>query len=123
MTINIKATNMELTPAISSYVEGKIIGLDKFIVAKDPESVLVNVEIGLNTKHHQSGKVFRAEINLHIGGKYIRTVSEKEDLYVAIDDMRDQVVREIKAFKEKKRDLSRKGGSIIKKILRGLKRK
>ena len=122
MTINIKATNTELTPAISSYVEEKVAGLDKFIVAKDPESVLANVEIGLSSKHHQSGKVFRAEINLHIGGKYIRAVSEQEDLYAAIDDMRDQVIREIKSFKEKKRDLARKGGSIIKDILRGFRR-
>lgn len=122
MIINIKATNTELTPAISSYVEEKVNGLDKFIVAKDPESVLANVEIGLSTKHHQSGKVFRSEINLHIGGKYIRAVSEQEDLYAAIDDMRDQIIREIKSFKEKKRDLARKGGSIIKDILKGFRR-
>ncbi len=114
---------MDLTPAISSYVEEKIGGLDRFIFAKDPQSVLANVEIGLNTKHHQSGKVFRAEINLHIGGKYIRAVSEKEDLYIAIDASRDQLAREIKSFKGKTRDLARRGGSVIKKILKGFKRK
>ncbi len=123
MTINIKATNTELTPAISTYVEEKILGLDKFIVADDPESVLANVEIGLSTKHHQSGKIYRAEINLHIGGKYIRAVSEQEDLYAAIDDMRDQVSREITSFKNKKRDLLRKGGAVVKDFLKGFKRK
>ncbi len=123
MTINIKATNTDLTPAISTYVEEKVLGLDKFIVADDPESVLANVEIGLSTKHHQSGKVFHAEINLHIAGKYIRAVSEQEDLYAAIDDMRDQVVREITSFKNKKRDLVRKGGAAIKDFLRGFKRR
>lgn len=123
MTINIKATNTELTPAISTYVEEKVLGLDKFIVADDPESVLANVEIGLSTKHHQSGKIYRAEINLHIGGKYIRAVSEQEDLYAAIDDMRDQVSREITSFKNKKRDLLRKGGAVVKDFLKGFKRK
>ncbi len=122
MTINIKATNTELTPAISTYVEEKVLGLDKFIVADDPESVLANVEIGLSTKHHQSGKIYRAEINLHIGGEYIRAVSEQEDLYVAIDDMRDQVLREITSFKNKKRDLFRKGGAAVKDFLKGFKR-
>ena len=123
MIINIKATNTELTPAISTYVEEKVLGLNKFIVAKDPESVLANVEIGLSTKHHQSGKVFRAEINLHIGGKYLRAVSEQEDLYTAIDDMRDQVAREINSLKNKERDLFRRGGAIIKDLLRGIKRR
>ncbi len=122
MTINIKATNTELTPAISTYVEEKVLGLDKFIVADDPESVLANVEIGLNTKHHQSGKIYRAEINLHIGGKYIRAVSEQEDLYAAIDDMRDQVSREITSFRNKKRDLFRRGGAVVKDFLKGFKR-
>lgn len=122
MTINIKATNTELTPAISTYVEEKVKGLSKFIVAEDPESVLANVEIGLSTKHHQSGKVFRAEINLHIAGKYLRAVSEQEDLYTAIDDMRDQVAREITSFKNKKRDLMRRGGATIKDFIKGIKR-
>ena len=123
MTINIKATNTELTPAISAYVEEKVLGLDKFIVAEDPESVLANVEIGLSTTHHQSGKIYRAEMNLHIGGKYIRAVSEQEDLYAAIDDMRDQVAREVTSFKKKKRDLFRKGGAAVKDFLKGFRRR
>lgn len=123
MTINIKATNTELTPAISSYVEEKVRGVEKFINAKDPSGVLANIEIGLSTKHHQSGKVFRAEINLHIDGKYLRAVSEQEDLYAAIDDMKDEIIREIKAYKDKKRDLVRKGGAIVKDLLRGIRRR
>jgi len=122
MTINIKATNTELTLAISSYVEEKVGGLDKFIVAEDPNSVLANVEIGMSTKHHNTGKIFRAEINLHMGGDYLRAVSEQEDLYAAIDDMRDQIAREITAHKNKKRDMFRRGGAVVKNLLRGLKR-
>lgn len=122
MTINIKATNTELTPAISAYVEEKVNGLEKFIITKDPDSVLANVEIGMSTKHHQSGKVFRAEINLHIGGKYMRAVSEQEDLYAAIDDMRDQIARGINEEKSKNRDMFRKGGAMVKDLLRGFKR-
>jgi len=122
MIINIKATNTELTPAISSYVEGKVKDLGKFITVKDPESVLANIEIGVNTKHHQSGKIFRSEINLHIGGEYLRAVSEQEDLYVAIDDMKNDIVREITSHNKKKRDLFRKGGAAIKNLLKGLKK-
>lgn len=123
MTINIKATNTELTPAISSYVEEKINSLDKFISVDDPSSVLANVEIGLNTKHHQSGKIYRAEINLHIAGKYIRVVSEQEDLYVAIDDAKDKVIREITNEKEKSRSLLRRGEAKVKNFLKGFKNK
>lgn len=120
MIINIKATHTGLTPAISAYVEEKVAGLGKFIVTKDPESVLANVEIGLSTKHHQSGKIYYAEINLHIGGTHLRAVSEQEDLYAAIDDMKEEIAREIIAYKNKKRDMFRKGGAAVKNFLKGL---
>ncbi|GMQ94934.1 MAG: ribosome hibernation promoting factor [Patescibacteria group bacterium] len=120
--INVKATNIELTPAISAYVEERVKALDKFIVAKDPDSVLANVEVGKVTQHHRSGDIFRAEINLHIGGEYFRAVSEKDDLYAAIDEMRDEIVREITSYKKKKRDLLRKGSAKIKKLLKGIRK-
>lgn len=118
MIINIKATNTEFTPAVTAYVEEKVMSVDKLINAEDPESVLANVEIGLSTTHHQSGKIYRAEINLHIGGQYLRAVSEQEDLYAAIDDMREQIAREVTAWRNKKRDMFRKGGATIKNLLR-----
>lgn len=118
MRINIKATNLELTAAISDYAEKRVSSLEKFI-NKNDESAMANVEVGKSTKHHQSGDIFRAEINLHIAGKNLRAVVEKDNLYAAIDEAKDEMVREITSHKAKQRTLLRRGGAKIKDFIRG----
>ena len=118
MRINIKATNMELTSAISSYVEEKLKSTEKFVLAHKNEEPLAEVEIGKTTNHHHSGEVFRAEVNLSVRGKQFRAVSEQADLYAAIDDMRTELVRELNSHKDKARTLFRRGAGAIKNILR-----
>lgn len=118
MRINIKATNLELTTAISDYAEKKVSGLVKFI-NKNDESAVANVEVGKSTKHHHSGDIFRAEINLHIAGKDLRAVAEKDNLYSAIDEVKDEMVREITSHKSRQRTLLRRGGAKIKAFIRG----
>ncbi len=118
MRVNIKATNLELTQAISEYLNKRVGALDKF-VNKDDESAMAQVEVGKSTKHHQSGDIFRAEINLHIAGKDLRAVAEKDNLYAAIDEAKDEMVREITSHKAKQRTLLRRGGARIKDFLRG----
>ncbi len=119
MKINIKTTNIELTEALSDYVDQKMGQMEKFIEPND-DSVLCDVEIGTTTKHHQSGKIFRAEINLRVSGKNFRAVSEKEDLYVAINDAKEEIIETIKTSKTKQRTRLRRGSEKIKKILKGL---
>lgn len=118
MQIKIKATNIELTDAISSYVEEKVRSVEKFAIAHEEEELFAEVEIGKTTKHHNSGNVFRAETNMHVRGRFFRAVSERDDLYAAIDDLRDELVREVNSKKGKERTLFRKGAGIIKDLLR-----
>ena len=118
MKINIKTTNIDLTEALSDYVDQKMGQMEKFIESDDG-SVLCDVEIGTTTKHHQSGKIFRAEINLRISGKDLRAVSEKEDLYVAINDAKEEIIETIKSRKTKQRTKFRRGSEKIKNILKG----
>ncbi|MEK7134452.1 MAG: ribosome-associated translation inhibitor RaiA [Patescibacteria group bacterium] len=114
----IKGTNIELTSAISDYAAKKVSQLEKF-VAPDDTSAMVDVEVGKTTKHHQTGDVFRAEFNLFVGGKQYNAASEKEDLYAALDDVKDEIARELSKSKTRTRDLARRGGASIKNIVRG----
>lgn len=120
MKHNIKTTNIFLTPAITEYLEKRLSHLDKFIKPEDKEIVMCYVDIGRTTKHHKTGDVFRAEFTLHIGGKSIRALSEKEDLYSAIDATNDEMAKEIKSYKEKKDGLLKRGGTKIKTLLKSL---
>jgi ribosomal subunit interface protein len=119
MRINIKATNMELTPEISAYLNNKLESLEKLVRQKD-ESAMADVEVGRTTKHHHSGDIFRAEINLHIGQKSFRAVREASNLFGAIDEAKDQMMDELRTNKGKTIRLIRRGGQKIKAAVKGL---
>ena len=116
MNINIKTTNISLTPAIKDYVEKKVLSLEKFI-HDSPENVRAEVEVGKISNHHKSGDIFRAEAKLAFKRKEIYVVAEKDDLYASIDEMRAKAERECVALKDKKQTLAKRGAAKIKKLL------
>jgi putative sigma-54 modulation protein len=117
MNINIKSTNITLTPAIKDYAEKKILSLEKFIHDK-PENVRVEIEVGKTSNHHKSGDIFRSEAHISFKGQEFYVLSEKDDLYASIDEMKAKAEREITTIKDKKLTLIKRGAAQIKKILR-----
>jgi ribosomal subunit interface protein len=120
MNIKTKATNIELSGAISDYLAKRLAKTEKFLGGVDPDSVMVEVELAKTTNHHKSGDIFKAEINFCIGGECYRAVSETADLYTSIDDARNELMRELRKRKRKKIWGVRKGGQRIKAIVKGL---
>ncbi len=102
MKIIIKATEFELTPSLTTYIETKLSGLAKFIQALDtkgqPE---LRVEVGRTTRHHQHGPVFRAEGNLRLPGTVLRAEHVDNDARTAIARLRDKLHLEIEKHKTK----------------------
>ena len=107
---------MDLTPAITAYVDNKVAMLDK-LFAHDP-AVYADVEVGKRTNHHKTGELFFGEINIHSMGKIIRHVAEEYDLYAAIEKMKDGAAEEVRNLDKKKEDLFRRGGRAIKNLFR-----
>lgn len=113
MQINVKATNLELTPAISEYIEIKIGSLNRFLKRFEipKESKLpagrakaeaeIFIEIARATKHHKSGNIFYAEATLQLNKKVLRAEHSDWDIRVAIDKVKDKLQQEIKRYKEK----------------------
>lgn len=118
MNINIKTTNIELTPAISEYANRRLEKIAKFLV--DDPTVQCDVELAKTTAHHNKGDIFRAEIHLVGVGCNIYAAVEKEDLYSAIDLVQDEAIRELLSEKKKRSSLVRRGGAKIKNIIKGL---
>ncbi len=116
----IKTTNMELTDAISQYVNKKVDALHKFIMPE--EEALAEIEIGRTTNHHHKGDVYKAEINLFYGKENFRTVIINNDMYASIDKMKEGILNEVRRSKRKRFHLFKKGHQKIKDILRGWKR-
>ncbi len=118
MTTNIKATNIELTRAISDYVNKKIESINKLV--NDFKEVSVYVEVGKTTNHHKQGDYFKAEFDVVIDGEKFFTVSEESDLYKAIDRAKDDLVRRVKNSKKKKTTLFKRGAMSVKKMIKGM---
>ena len=122
MNTKIKVTNVELTPAIQDYLNKKVATFDKLINKKD-ESAALNVILAKITRHHQKGDIFKAEMNLHISGKVFQASSEEQDIFVAIDFAKDEMVRELRSYKDKKIGVIKRGGAEVKKIIKGINKK
>ncbi len=116
MKTNLKGTNLELTPQIRDYLDKRLAPLEKFL--PDEESCMVDVELGRSINHHQTGDVCRAEINVNVGNRTFRAVSEQQDLFSAIDFMKDEITRELGSYKEKRISIMRRGGQKLKNLLR-----
>ena len=99
MNIALTAKNIEITEAIRTFVEDKIGGLVKLIGHSEASA---KVEIGKPSKHHRSGEVFYAEVNLKMGGNLLRSEAQRDDLYAAIVEAKDELQTQIKKFKDKR---------------------
>lgn len=101
MKIIIKPTNIDLNDVLEKYVSDKLGSLNKLLQDFDPDIVQARVEIGKPSKHHKSGPVFYAEINLSLPGKLLRSEATHIDLRYAINQAKDGLERQIEKYKNK----------------------
>lgn len=118
MNINIKATGIELTPAIQDYAEKKVRMLEKYL-KNGSDSHIARVEVGKTTRHHKEGFVFRAEIHI-TGGIDVYAAKEAEDLYAAIDLCEAEAARELQSARGRRFKLLRRGQRAFKNMVRGM---
>ena len=100
MKVTIKATNLSLTPEIKKAIEEKIATLDKFISHTDT-LVEAFVEVAINTRHHKKGKIYYAEANIKIQGEIIRSEAKEDNIFKAINTVKDELQRLLKKYKAK----------------------
>ena len=122
MKINLQGKNFEITEAIRDYVLKRVTNLEKLLSAIEERGgeVMVNFEVGKSTKHHKSGVVFHSDCLINIKGEEFYSSSDKEDIYQAIDEIRESLYEEIRRYKDRKQTLFRRGASSVKKMLKGL---
>jgi len=118
MNIKIQNTNLELTPSISDYLDKRLVDIAKIVDSHDPFA-LCQVEIGKKSRHHKSGDIFRAEINLRLKGRDIYITADHEDLYAAIDKLKNDTMNAVKSYKGKRETLWKRGKMKIKKMMKG----
>lgn len=119
MHIMITGVHMEMTEAIRQYALEKMEALGKYI-ANDDTSAKLSVELSKTTNHHAHGDVFQAEAHLHVRGKETTVRTTQDDLYKAIDILKDMLVRELASHKDKERSIFRRGAHKVKALFKRL---
>lgn len=114
MRLNIKATNLELTAELKDYAQQKIDMLDKYLGKL--KVINARIEVSKTTNHHLKGEIYRAEVNLSLGGDLLRVAKIEKDVFKAIDKVKDHLELVIKKYKDKKigrKNKKQKLGAII----------
>ena len=131
MKIIFKTKNLKLSQALCQYIREKINSLEKFakifqneekyfnhFLGKGKPRVEAWVEIGKTTLHHQKGPYFWAECQMRLPGKSIRSTAQSENLRLAITEVKDELQRELKQYKNKLTTQAKRRARVLKKELR-----
>lgn len=101
MQIDIRTKDIELTEPLREYVDTKIGSLERYLKRFDESLLRAAVELKRTTKHHKTGDIFYAEVNLEIPGTMLRATHKDEDIRISIDKVKDVLQREIRKYKDK----------------------
>lgn len=113
--INFKFSGVESTAVPVQLLEDKFQLLGKFV--GDETDVKCEVEFEKVTAS-QSGEVHRVEANLWLHGTLYRADATELSFEAAIDEVRDELDKELRRANDKRHSLVRRGGRAIKDLLR-----
>jgi len=115
-SVNIKVTNFEQTSVIEELLGKRLKTLEKFL--PDGETMLIcEVELEKQTGQ-QTGRIFRAEINLQVGGTLLRSTATAERMEDAIEQAKNELKSELVRTSGQRLSLVRRGAKRIKDMLR-----
>jgi putative sigma-54 modulation protein len=91
MNIVVNGRNVDVTPALRSYAEDKVMKFDRYL----PNITEAVITLSIQKFRH------KAEVLLKANGNQIQAESVTEELYSAIDDVAQKLERQIKKLKGK----------------------
>ena len=101
MVVTVQTRGIETVHPVREYAEEKFRTLEKFFDGITKAEIIV----GMISHHHKKGEVYFAEVTLDLPKKYsIHVEKEAEDLYKAIDKVKDHCKVELDQMKDKIRE-------------------
>lgn len=119
MQIHFKGTNYDLPANITALARKKVEGLAKYI-GDSKENARAYVDLGKETEAHQNGNIWRSDINFDVDGTRFYAKAIEESIEKAIDVSVNEVARELHTARKRQQSLMKKGGGVIKSLMRGL---
>jgi ribosomal subunit interface protein len=113
-TINFKFNSLPEAQALSDIVEQKLTALEKYL--SDARSIQCDVEFE-KTAPRQNGQIHRLGVNMVVDGAVFWAEAVEESFEKAIDQVRDDLDRELRQAKEIAETKKRQGGREAKEQL------
>ena len=98
--LSILCKDFDLTEAISSHATEKLSLLHKYL-PEQAATAKFDLRLGKTTNHHHNGKIFYAEVSIKTPEKNFGALVEAEDIYAAIDILKDDIAHNIAHYKDK----------------------
>lgn len=119
--MNIRTTYVHLDKdsRVEDYIIKRFSTLSKFVSNES----LCQVTVSKISSFHNNVPVFKVEANIKGKPKDVFSVSEKKDIFEAVDDLREELEKILSSNKEKRWTVFRKGAQRIKNILKGFRNK
>lgn len=113
--VNYNTNNLEVDAPLQALCEKKINTLQKFF--QKYTDVAVDVEFHKDGAS-KSGKQYRVGVNLLLDGERFYASATEESFEQAIDEVRDELDKELRRANDKKTSVIRRGGRALKSMLR-----
>lgn len=104
-----------MTPKLENLLDQKFAPIGKLLDERGEMFCEIELE---KITDHQSGKIHRAEVNLTVNGKLLRTEATEEEMEQAIDSARNELKKELLRVSGKHHSLVRRGGQALKDMMR-----
>jgi putative sigma-54 modulation protein len=96
MNLTISGHHLEVTPALRSYVAGKLDRITRHFDQVVDVKVLLSIENQTEKERRQ-----KAECNIHVKGSDMFAESAHEDMYAAVDELVDKLDRQVVRHKDR----------------------
>jgi len=113
--ITFKHTNSGTNSSIHQFVGQKLAVLEKYV--GDESDVRVEVEFEKEAPQ-KTGPICRVEVNIWVAGVLYRAETTQETFEAAVDVIKSDLDQEMRKVHTKKNSLLRRGGRMIKEMMR-----
>ena len=96
MNLTINGHHLEVTPALRTYVTGKLDRITRHFDQVVDVKVLLSIENQTEKERRQ-----KAECNIHVKGSDMFAESAHEDMYAAVDELIDKLDRQVVRHKDR----------------------
>ena len=96
MNLTISGHHLEVTPALRTYVTGKLDRITRHFDQVVDVKVLLSIENQTEKERRQ-----KAECSIHVKGSDMFAESAHEDMYAAVDELVDKLDRQVVRHKDR----------------------